>query len=110
MARPFCCRRIAGKPAAFIFKPGGVPACELEQVVMSLDEFEALRLADLNGLHQENAAQEMRVSRQTFSRIVEAARQKVADALVHGKALRIEGGPVLVDGHHCCGRHEGKSG
>ena len=52
----------------------------------------------------------MRVSRQTFSRIVEAARQKVADALVHGKALRIEGGPVLVDGHHCCGRHEGKSG
>ncbi len=60
---------------------------------MTLDEFEALRLADLEGLYQEEAARRMNVSRPTFSRIVDAARRKTADALVHGKALCIEGGP-----------------
>lgn len=61
---------------------------------MSLDEFEALRLADLEGLYQEQAAEQMGVSRATFGRIVVAARHKVAQTLVHGRALRIEGGPV----------------
>jgi uncharacterized protein len=96
--RPFCCRNISGKPAAPIFKPIGIPVHELEEVVMTLDEFEALRLADLGGLYQEQAAAQMNVSRPTFSRIIESAHQKVADALVHGKALRIEGGPVHLEG------------
>jgi predicted DNA-binding protein (UPF0251 family) len=81
---------------------------ELEVVVMSLDEFESVRLADLGGLYQEQAAEQMGVSRPTFSRIVESAHRKVADALVHGKALRIEGGPVQREGRRCCELHDKK--
>lgn len=84
-----------------IFKPIGIPVRELEEVLMTLDEFEAIRLADLDGLYQEQAASKMNVSRATFSRIVDSARRKVADALVHGKALRIEGGVVEVRGGRC---------
>ena len=76
--------------------------------MLTLDEFEALRLADLDRLYQEQAAAQMNVSRPTFSRIIEAARGKVADALVHGKALRIEGGPVRVEGRRCCRLHDGE--
>jgi predicted DNA-binding protein (UPF0251 family) len=104
--RPFCYRRIAGQPAAPIFKPIGIPVLELEEVVMSLDEFEAVRLADLDGLYQEEAAEQMDVSRTTFSRIIDAAHRKMADAIVHGKALRIEGGPVQVLGRRCCRMHD----
>jgi predicted DNA-binding protein (UPF0251 family) len=74
---------------------------------MTLDEFEAMRLADLDGLYQEQAAQQMNVSRPTFSRIIESAHRKMADALVHGKALHIEGGPVRKVGRRCCRRHDG---
>ncbi|MEW6745541.1 MAG: DUF134 domain-containing protein [Planctomycetota bacterium] len=106
MPRPFCCRRIAGRPAAPVFKPIGVPVRELDEVVMTLDEFEALRLADLEGLYQEQAAERMAVSRPTFSRIIEAAHRKLADVLVHGKALRIEGGPVQLGRRRCCRMHD----
>ncbi len=99
MARPYCCRRIAGRPVAAVFKPIGIPVRDLEEVVMSLDEFEAIRLADFGGFYQEQAAERMSVSRTTFSRIIDAAHRKMADALVHGKALRIEGGPVQVECH-----------
>lgn len=73
---------------------------------MALDEFEAVRLADLNELYQEDAAEQMGVSRPTFSRILDAARHKLADVLVHGKALRIEGGPVQVEPRRCCRLHD----
>jgi predicted DNA-binding protein (UPF0251 family) len=106
MPRPFCCRRIAGRPAAPIFKPVGVPVLELDEVVVTLDEFEAMRLADLDVLYQEKAAEQMNVSRTTFSRIIDSAHRKMTDALVHGKALRIEGGPVQVEGRRCCRRHD----
>ena len=89
-----------------MFKPVGIPVVELEEVVMTLDEFEALRLADLEGHYQEQAAKEMKVSRTTFSRIIDSAHRKVADALVHGKALRIEGGPVQVEGRRGCRKHD----
>jgi len=65
---------------------------QLEEVVLTVDELEALRLSDLEGLYQEAAADQMNVSRQTFGRIVSVARKKVAEALVVGKAVRIEGG------------------
>ena len=110
MPRPYCCRRIAGQPAASIFKPIGIPLRMLDEVVMTLDEFEAIRLADLDGLYQESAAEQMGVSRPTFSRIAAAAHRKLADAIVHGKALRIEGGPVHVAGHRCCRLHGSRSG
>jgi len=93
-----------------MFKPAGIPTRLLEEVVMTLDEFEAIRLADLDGLYQEGAAAEMGVSRPTFSRITAEAHRKLADALVHGKALRIEGGPVHQIGHRCCRWHEGRGG
>jgi predicted DNA-binding protein (UPF0251 family) len=67
----------------------------LAEVVLTLDELESLRLADLNGLYQEQAAGKMKISRPTFSRVVEQARRKVADALIHGKALRIETGSAI---------------
>ena len=96
MSRPCCIRKIGGLPAIVLFKPAGVPARLLEHVILELDEVEALRLADGMGLYQEEAAERMNISRPTFSRIIERARKKVADALLHGKALRIEGGAVEI--------------
>ena len=98
MPRPCCQRRIGCHPDTTYFKPAGVPLRDLEEVVLALDELEALRLADLNGQYQEDAAAQMKISRATFARIVEAARKKVADVLINGKALRIEGGPVKIKG------------
>ena len=66
MARPKCCRRISEQPACRVFKPAGVPFSIVEEIVLSMDEFEAIRLADLEGLYQEKAAERMNVSRQTF--------------------------------------------
>lgn len=77
-------------------KPAGIPTKVLEEVVLGFDEAEALRLADLEGLYQEAAARSMGVSRQTFGRIVEVARYKTADAILNGKALRIEGGEIAI--------------
>jgi predicted DNA-binding protein (UPF0251 family) len=94
MPRPCCRRRISGAPPAGVFKPAGIPGRFLEEVVLGLDGLEALRLADLEGLYQEEAAARMGVSRATFGRIVADARRRVAEALVGGKLLRIEGGPV----------------
>lgn len=92
MPRPPHCRVVGRLPGADYFKPRGIPLSELEEVALGMDEFEAMRLADLEGMYQEQAAERMNVSRQTFGRIIESARRKVAEALVEGKALRIEGG------------------
>jgi predicted DNA-binding protein (UPF0251 family) len=94
MPRPTCPRRVARPPACDYFKPRGVPMTALEEVTLSVDELEALRLADLEGLYQEAAAERLGVSRTTFGRIVGSARHKVAEALVLGKALSISGGAV----------------
>ena len=91
MPRPKCCRRIGVEPGSTYFKPRGIPLAELDEIVLGRDEFEAIRLADHEGLYQEDAAERMGVSRQTFGRIVAAGRAKVAEALVKGMALRIEG-------------------
>ena len=85
-------RQIDGIPQIAYFKPAGVPLKELQEVILTFEELEALRLADLEGLYQEQAAEKMKVSRQTFGRIVSEAHAKVAQALIQGKALRIEGG------------------
>ncbi len=96
MARPRNCRRVGFMPGTNYFKPRGIPLSMLEEVVLTVDEFEAIRLADLDGLYQEHAAEKMKVSRQTFGRIVESAHKKVAEALVKGKALKIEGGEFAM--------------
>jgi len=96
MARPRHCRRVGSMPQSDYFKPRGIPLSVLEEVVLTVDEFEALRLADLEGLYQEQAAEKMKVSRQTFGRIIDSAHKKVAEALVQGKALKIEGGEFEI--------------
>ncbi len=90
MSRPKKCRCIGCTPNTSYFKPKGIPVFELEEVFLSLDELEAIRLADYEGLYQEDAAVRMKVSRATFGRILNDARKKVAEAIVNGKALRIE--------------------
>ncbi|MCJ7748108.1 MAG: DUF134 domain-containing protein [Desulfobacterales bacterium] len=92
MARPINCRRVGSMPESNYFKPRGIPLTMLEEVILTIDEFEAVRLADLEGLYQEQSAEKMNISRQTFGRIIESAHKKVAEALVKGKALKIEGG------------------
>jgi predicted DNA-binding protein (UPF0251 family) len=97
MPRPGKFRRICCKPAANYYKPRGIPLSVLEQINLTFDELEAMRLADLEGLYQEKAAEQMNVSRQTFGRIIDSAHKKIADALVNGKALSIEGGRIEMD-------------
>ncbi len=97
MPRPVKCRRISCSPKALYFKPQGVPLAELEEVSLTLDETEALRLAHLEGLYQEASAEKMKVSRQTFGNILNAAHKKISEAIIHGKALRIEGGVYTAE-------------
>ena len=115
MARPLRQRRISGSPVATVYKPAGVPARELDWVGLTLDEFEAIRLVDDEGLDQDAAAERMGVSRPTVTRILGSARRKIAQVLVRGQALVIEGG-VVVDvsgggrGHGGCGRGRWRGG
>ena len=94
MPRPFCPRKISSHPPVNFFKPAGIPLHQLQVTVLALDEYEALRLTDGRGLEHLEAARLMGVSRQTFTRIIKVARKKVADFLIHGSALKIEGGPI----------------
>ncbi|MFC2018708.1 DUF134 domain-containing protein [Chloroflexota bacterium] len=79
-------------PDVTYFKPPGVPSVRLKEVCLSVEEAEATRLKDLEGLEQEECARKMKVSRSTFARVLVSSRRKIADALLHGKAIRIEGG------------------
>ncbi len=92
MPRPFNRRRVGQMPACTYYKPRGIPLSTLEQVNLTVDEIEAIRLVDLDGFYQADAAEKMNISRQTLGRILESARKKIADALVKGKALSIQGG------------------
>jgi uncharacterized protein len=94
MTRPCRCRRIRCRPDINYFKPRGIPLDMLEEVNLTLDELEAVRLADWEELYQEDAARKMDISRQTFGNIIERAHKKIADVLLHAKALKIEGGIV----------------
>ena len=96
MTRPKSCRHIENIPDVQWFKPAGIRMRALEEVCVTFDEIEALRLADLQGLYQEQVAEKMTVSRQTVGRILASAHKKIAEALVMGKAIRIEGGSVQI--------------
>lgn len=115
MVRPQKCRLVKIDPRTNYFKPRGVPMADLEQVRLTVDELEALRLADLLGMSHEVAGKHMGVSRATFGRIIEQAHKTVADALIHGKAITVEGGNYKKIGptakrvflcDHCQGRWE----
>lgn len=94
MPRPKKPRWVRFDPEVTYFKPRGVPLSELDEVVLSVEELEALRLADFKNLDQTEAAKKMRTSQSTLNRILALAHQKVAEALIEGKAIKIEGGKV----------------
>ena len=108
MARPVKLRQVAQLPNAGFFRPMGIPASALQEVCLSLEEVESIRLKDLEGLGQEECAQRMRISRPTFHRVLASARGKFADALVNGKAIQIEGGnfEMAMRRFHCINGHE----
>lgn len=104
MPRPKKCRMVDAAPGVRLFKPQGIPARLLEEIYLSFEGYEALRLADLEGLRQDEAAERMKVSRQTFGRILSEARKAVTEAIVQGLVLRIEGGEYrMADGSGAAG-------
>lgn len=107
MARPTKDRIIEKLPEIRFFKPAGVPNKKLETVEMTMEEVESLRLKEVKGLTQAEAAEIMSVSRPTFQRVLSSARQKTAEALTCGKAIKFKGGDYrLVKPKHChhCGK------
>ncbi len=92
MPRPMKIRKVSCNPESSYYKPRGIPLKELEEVVLTYDELEAITLTDVKKLYQEEAAEKMGVSRQTLGRIVEKAHTKITDAILNGKAIKIEGG------------------
>lgn len=108
MGRPPLWRRVSNLPSITYFKPAGIPLRELEEICLSVEELEAIRLKDIEDLEQEQCAEKMNVSRPTFVRILDSARKKVANALIQGKAIRIEGGnfEMAVRRFRCQNNHE----
>jgi predicted DNA-binding protein (UPF0251 family) len=106
--RPLKCRRVSFFPQVDYFKPAGMSLHELEEVLLSLGEAEAVRLKDLEGMDQETGAENMNVSRPTFQRILASGRKKMADALLNGKSIRIEGGKfeMALSRFRCRNGHE----
>ncbi len=100
MPRPRKCRRVQGHPTAAFFKPQGIPLRELTEIYLPLEGLEAIRLCDLEGLTQEEASKRMDVSRHTLGRILAEARRVLAETVVQGMALRIEGGDYVISGKH----------
>ena len=92
MVRPKKNRIVKFNPDVDYFKPRGIPIFDLDEVSLAIEERESIRLADLLGLSHEKAGREMGVSRATFGRIVQRARKIVADALINGKSIKVEGG------------------
>jgi predicted DNA-binding protein (UPF0251 family) len=105
MGRPKKCRWVETEPGVTFFKPRGIPLRSLQQIVITVDELEAMRLADFLEMTQEEVAQRMQVSRPTVTRMLSRAHRAVAEALVHGKAICIQGGDYRV-GQQCesCGQ------
>ena len=89
MVRPLKRRLVRFNPLVTYFKPRAVPISILEEVDLSVDELESLRFCDLKNLDQVEAAKKMKISQSTLQRILSSAHQKVADALIKGKAIRI---------------------
>ncbi|MBQ7618098.1 MAG: DUF134 domain-containing protein [Desulfovibrio sp.] len=106
MARPRHCRFVGQEPSATYFKPCGVPLRLLDEVILPVEGLEALRLSDLEGLGMAEAAKQVRVSRFSYARTLAEARRAVAQALVQGKALRVQGGQYAF--HEQVGQKDGE--
>jgi uncharacterized protein len=92
MVRPSLCRRVSFNPNVTYFKPRGVPLSNLNEISLKIEEIEAIRLKDLEGISQEKCAKKMKISQPTFHRLVISARKKISEAIIKGKAIKIEGG------------------
>ena len=92
MPRPVKYRRVENLPQYTYFVPAGRRKCEIEDIIIKVEELEAMRLKDIEELNQEECAERMRVSRQTFQNIIDSARKKIATAIIEGKAINISGG------------------
>jgi uncharacterized protein len=90
MPRPCKRRRVCGKPNSSYFKPAGIRMTALEESLLNISEFETIRLIDFEGIPQEVAAKKMQISQPTLSRILKSGRNKIADAIINGKAIKIE--------------------
>ncbi|MGB9748550.1 MAG: DUF134 domain-containing protein [Candidatus Woesearchaeota archaeon] len=98
MVRPEKCRCVSFNPEITYFKPAGISLSVLEEINLNVEEFEAIRLKDFEGLEQKDCAERMKISQPTFNRILLSARKKIADALTNGKAIRIQGGNFRITG------------
>jgi uncharacterized protein len=96
MSRPCKLRRVNCNPSAMSFKPCGSRNHIGEKVSLTLDELEAIRLADYEGLYQEQSAEKMKISRQTFGNIIASAHKKIADFLINSKHLVVGGGTIEI--------------
>jgi uncharacterized protein len=94
MPRPRRYRRIGFKPNITYFKPAGIRMNILDEVILTVDEYESIRLNDLQCLDQSESASKMEISQPTFQRLVKSARKKISDALINGKAIKVEGGNI----------------
>jgi predicted DNA-binding protein (UPF0251 family) len=92
MPRPRICRRVLSEPGVNYFKPRGIRLRDLDESILTVDEFEAIRLKDLVQFDQETASKKMNISQPTFHRLILSARKKIADAIINGKAIKIKGG------------------
>ena len=92
MPRPRICRRVGLRPGVTYFKPAGVRMIHLDEIVLTVDEYEAVRLVDFEEIGQSKAGQKMKISQPTLSRLLKSARKKLSDAIINGKAIKIEGG------------------
>jgi len=108
MARPFKTRMISCAPGVTVYKPAGIPARELGWIRLTIDEYEVLRLIDYEGLEQDAAAEAIGVSRPTISRLLGRGRRKLAQMLMDGAALLIEGGPVQLPDEFTRSGHSGR--
>ncbi len=105
MVKPKKERRVVSPPRFSFFKPAGVPAARLETVILSIDEYEAIRLVDIESLNHLEAAKSMEISRPTFTRLLNSAHKKIGNALINGCAIRIEGGSfIFVNNMYRCRR------
>ena len=114
MPRPVKCRKVESLPKYTYFIPAGRRKCEVEDIMIKVEELEAMRLKDVEELNQEECAEKMHVSRQTFQNIIDSARKKITTAIIEGKAINISGGDYRLSEcqrvccHKRCNRENNK--
>ncbi|NOR84721.1 DUF134 domain-containing protein [archaeon] len=106
MVRPRKNRIVESEPKVTYFKPQAVPLSQLQEVILTVDELETIRLSDLTGMNQTHSAHRMGFHQSTFQRTLASARQKISDAIVNGKSIKIQGGAYIMPGGDTTGPAE----